>query len=419
MVDILKKPESNNNSNKIFTKTWIKDSHGLYDYESHSISQNTITPSNNTYLYRVNDEVVISQTIMNEPENQFLAKISIDPKNNNNVTLSTNVPKELPINNETVTALQDQIWQVVKANSITANSKPNRYHSNYIYELKKNDILKLGRVKFVVKDINIAGKKLEESEETFLPYEPATTNHKIAEGEVCRICYMAEATDDNPMIAICKCKGTMNLHFNCLQMWLKSKLTVKEINDKPGVSYIVKQFNCEICYDPYPVTIKNKDKLFNLINYEVPEGQNYVVLQSLNSVKENLYPLAVHVLMFIDEGQSFTLGRGHESDIKISDISVSRLHARIFMKDDKFYMEDMCSKFGTLVLTKKPVALEPNSLLQIGRTLVLYKEDYKLEHKMKEKIDDWKMEIDDMKMEGDDKADGDNGDVDDLNNLHI
>ena len=69
--------------------------------------------------------------------------------------------------------------------------------------------------------------------------------------------------------------------------------------------------------------------------------------------------------------------------------------------------------------TKKPVVLEPNSLLQIGRTLVLYKEDYKLEHKMKEKIDDWKMEIDDMKMEGDDKADGDNGDVDDLNNLHI
>ena len=74
MVDILKKAESNNNSNKIFTKTWIRDSHGLYDYESHSISQNTITPSNNTYLYRVNDEVVISQTIINEPEKEFWQK---------------------------------------------------------------------------------------------------------------------------------------------------------------------------------------------------------------------------------------------------------------------------------------------------------------------------------------------------------
>ena len=65
-----------------------------------------------------------------------------------------------------------------------------------------------------------------------------------------------------------------------------------------GVSYIVKQF-----YEPYLVRIKNKDTLFNHINYEVPEGHNYVV-QLLNSMK---VPLTVHVLLFIDKRQSLNM----------------------------------------------------------------------------------------------------------------
>ena len=74
--------------------------------------------------------------------------------------------------------------------------------------------------------------------------------------------------------------------------------------------------------------------------------------------------------MFIDPGDSFILGRGHESDVRISDISVSRQHARITYKDKKFILEDTGSKFGTLVLAKEPVPIiEKPVILQIGRTL--------------------------------------------------
>lgn len=58
----------------------------------------------------------------------------------------------------------------------------------------------------------------------------------------------------------------------------------------------------------------------------------------------------------------FKLGRGHESDVRVSDISVSRCHA-ILKYDDtdhNYYLEDNLSKFGTLVLAKQAIELEVN-----------------------------------------------------------
>lgn len=43
------------------------------------------------------------------------------------------------------------------------------------------------------------------------------------------------------------------------------------------------------------------------------------------------------------------LGRGHECEIRITDISVSRNHALIKQNLDGFYIYDNKSKFGTLV----------------------------------------------------------------------
>ena len=66
------------------------------------------------------------------------------------------------------------------------------------------------------------------------------------------------------------------------------------------------------------------------------------------------------------------MGRGHESDLRINDISVSRLHAMVKYKEGRFLLEDNLSKFGTLVLIKKRTPLNPgfNKAVQIGRTVV-------------------------------------------------
>jgi E3 ubiquitin-protein ligase DOA10 len=76
------------------------------------------------------------------------------------------------------------------------------------------------------------------------------------EDDTCRLCFDVASEDPkNPLISICKCKGTINnIHLNCLKVWLENKLTTKEIQNKMGISYTIKSFNCELCKEPYPST---------------------------------------------------------------------------------------------------------------------------------------------------------------------
>ncbi len=60
----------------------------------------------------------------------------------------------------------------------------------------------------------------------------------------------------------------------------------------------------------------------------------------------------IHVLGFTPEKVRYNMGRGHESEVRVNDISVSRTHAIIKYQPDGIYIEDNISKFGTLVLLK-------------------------------------------------------------------
>ena len=66
----------------------------------------------------------------------------------------------------------------------------------------------------------------------------------------------------------------------------------------------------------------------------------------------------IHILGFNAEKQSFNMGRGHESEVRVNDISVSRCHAVVKYQADGIYIEDNKSKFGTLVLLKDRYPLE-------------------------------------------------------------
>ncbi len=50
--------------------------------------------------------------------------------------------------------------------------------------------------------------------------------------------------------------------------------------------------------------------------------------------------------------------------------SVSRQHAVLFQSNDKFYLQDNDSKYGTLVLVKHPIKVTKNLTVQVGRTLI-------------------------------------------------
>jgi hypothetical protein len=106
-----------------------------------------------------------------------------------------------------------------------------------------------------------------------------------------------------------------------------------------------------------------------LIDIIRPNNKNYIILESLNQLKDNNNLKSIHVIVL--EDQKITLGRGHESDVRINDISVSRTHAVLIFNQStgRLCLRDLKSKFGTLALLKREIKVKEKKLhLQIGRT---------------------------------------------------
>jgi pSer/pThr/pTyr-binding forkhead associated (FHA) protein len=58
--------------------------------------------------------------------------------------------------------------------------------------------------------------------------------------------------------------------------------------------------------------------------------------------------------------------------MRITDISVSRIHATIAYKNGKFLLYDNASKFGTLVRIPQKLSLsEDRCAIQVGRTVLV------------------------------------------------
>ena len=75
----------------------------------------------------------------------------------------------------------------------------------------------------------------------------------------------------------------------------------------------------------------------------------------------------------MDNRDFIKVGRGHDSEVRITDISVSRCHALIKRGlKGEYIVEDNNSKFGTLVLVRKPYMLLKNTTnyIQLGRSII-------------------------------------------------
>lgn len=136
-----------------------------------------------------------------------------------------------------------------------------------------------------------------------------------------------------------------------------------------------KNFECELCKTPYPYTFILEGSRRFLVDLNRPNDQDtpYIILESLSSEKNS--SRTIHIVLINSDQNSFSLGRGHDSELRINDISVSRKHASLEYKDGKFILTDLKSKFGTLMLISEEVKLSEhnNKTFQIGRTVVTIK----------------------------------------------
>lgn len=189
----------------------------------------------------------------------------------------------------------------------------------------------------------------------------------MMEAYSCRICLCESYSKDDPLVVPCKCSGTVSrVHIKCLQEWLKSRIQ-SHITSKT-ISVYIKDLSCELCKSelPYKITYRSRDYL--LIKLPVQTLSAYALFEEFSFDRKHI--IAVH-LISLNESQSATIGRANYSDLKISDLTVSRTHCKLRMFDSEFYISDKESKFGTLVEMSREVKVRESEIyVQVGRCVL-------------------------------------------------
>jgi pSer/pThr/pTyr-binding forkhead associated (FHA) protein len=75
----------------------------------------------------------------------------------------------------------------------------------------------------------------------------------------------------------------------------------------------------------------------------------------------------------IEEGQTLTIGRGHDADVNVDNSAISRQHSSLELKGGSYYLTDLNSLNGTRVNGKKIVSAVPIQMedrLEIGKFLL-------------------------------------------------
>ena len=427
----------------IIIKTWDNETNGIYNFkEDNKIKIKTVTfPSlnNNSYIIRkkksnnIINENQHSELREQEEEILFFVRKSFKTKEFEIV----NIPrKNMTIEENNIDNLNNRLWYVVKSENEVSDVL-----NDEEYILNKDDIIKLGRRKFVVLkkhinsindkegikyndpndynisemnkkygsifniDIKSSQYKIKENEEkikcdkenkeennnndsTFLKFDANNktinqnekcekidnnyeTPNEDDENEMCRICYSSESTRDNPKLRLCSCKDY--IHYECLKLYISTKLTINE-NEKGTVrTYNCPKFNCDVCLKPYPFRfrIPEFDKIYELIDINMPSELDYIALESLDFMKESNNLKVIHLIQLT--GDDLTIGRYTSNDIVDMDISVSRRHAvlKYNKENGDLILKNLSEKFGTLVLIKGKIKMKEKEIdFQAGKSFI-------------------------------------------------
>ena len=380
----------------IKTKIWKEDADDLFDFEAEDIKKNEIKINSfypETYLISNNEEIFILNS------NQDLQL-----KSNKNYDSSFLILSEINYSNNSF-IINNPIHSfnlkeiIKKKNQITRTWKISQ--RNKESEIKEGDIIKLGRVRLKFDKICIKNNLIEQNKINILKQntnnihnnsyynlnlsnnnitnvnqslneskisndkniheninEESSSNHKY----YCRICYRSDSDIENPLISPCKCSGSMQyIHYKCLKHFIDIKMQKKA--DENFKFYTWKNFECEICKYEYPKYLKYKNTIYPMVDIE-NDYDSYAICDYtlFDDNKKKTFRRGLIIFKMNEENDEITVGRTQSNKIKLKDISVSRNHCSIIKKNNKLYVLDKGSKFGTLIYMNNPINLYLNKI---------------------------------------------------------
>lgn len=344
---------------KVRTYTWPRDCHNLFDYESRHVLASEMKIHNP------------SQIVLNNNLTQILEKDQINPEEGEAAILRLlNINKDL--NGCFTLSTPSENGSHPGMDVIVRGLKED--NSQIGYELKVGDYVKLGRVRFLVKEIRDHAGRVRRAEMPPASYkvmegnQPAEENNPMA----CRICLMDQVDEDpinNTILAPCKCKGSCGyVHYQCLRQWTDSKNITTESSNPGGLKNLYKKLFCEICKHDLPFTMEIRGEQVDMLSGDKPCNGPYIILERIEG---SLEKRALFIVSDISE--ETWIGRSYSNKIVVNDISVSRIHASIKYENGKFLIFDNKSKFGTLVQVKEPIEVTNEKMvIQCGKTVVAF-----------------------------------------------
>mmetsp|Transcript_100229 Transcript_100229/g.266418 ORF Transcript_100229/g.266418 Transcript_100229/m.266418 type:complete len:414 (-) Transcript_100229:150-1391(-) len=335
---------------QVVTSTWARDSHDLFDFEAHPLLTQTFTVSKSMVCVRNGTEV---QMVTNDRSDREQPPAGGDP-------LLRLVQRDgaFWVDRATSSGHAKKLWLVVR-------DLPTASH-----RLAEGDVMKLGRFKFRVHQLALAcgGAAPELRLDDFgAGCSAEASRGGELQSACCRICLLEGPGEDDPLIAPCRCRGSIeHVHLGCLRHWIRGRLNFPEA---PGSSYFYRALDCELCKAIYPTYVHSGHERTPLV--EIPGTRPpFIVLENMVRDSQQHSTRGLHVISLAEK--ALTLGRGHESDVRIADVSISRCHATIRFQQGHFLLDDNQSKFGTLVAMKRPRLLEAGcaTTIQMGRTVL-------------------------------------------------
>ena len=387
-----------NQSYKINCVTWGKDAHALFDYESEEIVKNIFTLGRGGKIFLDNEKGTTTYEPDNQEDGFFLTGghssssegclINFFNEYGSHTRVTKKIKDEYEFNKENITEVQSMIYYVIAQKELKGIKR--EYKSEYNYKPEIYDIIRFGRVQFIVRSMKDKSYSNDgesnDIKSIFLPNDNSnlkqTLNNKVL---ICELCEKKETDNiNNPIIKICPCKKCPLLHINCFKNEYLKKDKMFYYSNKDYMNGSLKivsliNFLCPLCNEPYNPIIKINSRFYNILPYSFDKNIFHIVLESINFVKDGVYCIMVIIFTFPNKKEEFFLGRGHEATFKISDISISRVHAKIYLKDENIVIDDLGSKFGTLLLARNSIdvgeMIEKKMKIQIGRNVIWLDKD--------------------------------------------
>lgn len=409
-------PKNGANILGIAIKTWTRDSHDLFDYEASQLNSDSLRVMGQSVelLRKGNDVIAIPSDEPVHLDAEYLVSVRFDKLSGHYVVSS----RDSPYLHSSVSGRK--LWSVIRENN------------PHGCVLREGDIVKLGRFRLRVRQICLTDKASEEdntscssyngeeevtvrkkdsrlssnrpdlrvgNHSTAFQFAPSfdlgsSTNNPALMQLQCRICLSEGPQEGDPLLCPCECSGSIGyVHSDCIGKWLRGRLGLE---NHTKAAFFYRPMACELCHATYPPYWRNSsdkqaslvDDSFNHVAFLPDTRPPFIVFENLggsavapawSSDSSNTFPHGLHIVS-LSNPTGVKIGRGHDCEMRISDVSISRQHALVKVGEDgNVYLFDQQSKFGTLVALDRdektviiPQKDAQSMSIQCGRTVLSF-----------------------------------------------